>query len=610
MHKIYFLFLLFTAFCLADSIRLADGGRTDYMICVKGGSGVDKIAAEELSHYLKSISGAEFRIAEDAEGKRIVIGDGEFGKGLKAPWWKISFDGDNVIIDGPGELGRWNAVHEFLRSLGVRWLNQHGLERVPKNAAINLDGGETIGSYPFAIRGSQTFYNKNFSKRDSDLFHARNGQNILLFGTEGIPNEVLEYQPSTHTFSCYIHPGTAFEGKFEKQWRYARQLPWIETKNYFELHPEWFPMNEKGERYTHGQLCFSNLELRKEMTKNAMEQLRREIERTGRDDGIVSMTMNDIVYEKFCNCPKCLELGGKYGVESSGAFYEYLVEFCKEVAAKYPKVRVKSFAYMSSLRPPQGLEMPSNLLVIFCPIYSSFIAPLTSEKEQKTLSYLEGWRKLGVDVWYWYYTLPYPDGKFLFQPPLCNVWRYSADFRKLAEVGIQGVYVEHDARARDRCGLFGLQSYLLLSLYRNPECDAWAVVKEYCDSVYGKASERFMDYMKDVEKGSREAAEAGIRSVLDTVRFPYINKDNMEKWQGMFDTMETMVDGAELFNVRLARLSVDATAITLEAEAGTDVSEKIERLRERIKLLVSQGYSFDMSRIDKWTAAIIPQKKD
>ena len=66
---------------------------------------------------------------------------------------------------------------------------------------------------------------------------------------------------------------------------------------------------------------------------------------------------------------------------------------------------------------------------------------------------------------------------------------------------------------------------------------------------------------------------------------------------------------AELFNVRLARLSVDATAITLEAEAGADVSEKVERLRERIKLLVSQGYTFDMARVDKWKADIIPQQQ-
>ena len=181
MRKIFILFLLLASFCLAEPIRLADGGRTEYMISIKGSSAVDRMAAEELSQYLKAVCGAEFRIAEDVSGKRIVIGDGDFGKGLKAPWWKFSFDGDNVIIDGSGELGRWNAVHEFLRSLGIRWLNQYGLETIPKNATIYLERVEKIGQYPFAIRGNQTFYNKNFSKRASDLFHARNAQNILLF---------------------------------------------------------------------------------------------------------------------------------------------------------------------------------------------------------------------------------------------------------------------------------------------------------------------------------------------------------------------------------------------------------------------------------------------
>ena len=71
-----------------------------------------------------------------------------------------------------------------------------------------------------------------------------------------------------------------------------------------------------------------------------------------------------------------------------------------------------------------------------------------------------------------------------------------------------------------------------------------------------------------------------------------------------------MLEGNELFNLRLARLSVDATAITLEADTGADVFEKVERLRERIKLLVSQGYVFDMARIDKWKAAIAATKND
>ena len=47
----------------------------------------------------------------------------------------------------------------------------------------------------------------------------------------------------------------------------------------------------------------------------------------------------------------------------------------------------------------------------------------------------------------------------------------------------------------------------------------------------------------------------------------------------------------------------------MSREKGSDVSEKVERLRERIKLLVSQGYTFDMARVDKWKAAIISQQQ-
>ena len=593
------LFFSVTITQAAEKIVLAKNGKTDYVIVSDSQTPTDKRGAEDLRSYLGKATKADFKISSIKGKKNIILSASPVKES-----YKISFKGNDIILQGNGVNGRAYAVYELLELLGFRWYSAYGDMYIPELDELTIETVPLSGTYAFEIRGSQTFYfNRIFMKayqESSMLYHFRNRQNILLTECSGIKNDVLEYSPSTHVLSRYIHPGTKYHHR-----RLNKQLDWIADKNYFDAHPEWFPMDKKGKRYPHGQLCFSNEQMKKELTKNALEQLKREIARTGRKDGIFSMSMNDIVYEKFCYCPDCEAASIKYKQRGSGAYYKFLFDFCRTVKQLYPDVKVSAFAYLSTLSAPEGLEIPDNLIVIFCPIYSSYIASLEKENNQNTLKTLKKWTDKKADLWYWYYTLPYSSGNYLTTPPMSNITRITEDFRLMKKMGIRGAYIEHDSRASDRTGFFELQSWLLLSLYRNPDENVDQLIKEYTDFYYGKAAPLFREYLNEVEKGCLSSASLKVRSVYNTMVYPYLTEDNLRRWQKMFDDMENLVkdDPKSLYHVKLARISVNATyiSITAKKENWNETEQRIDRLANDIQnLRKNYKYLFIMERITTW----------
>ena len=271
----------------------------------------------------------------------------------------------------------------------------------------------------------------------------------------------------------------------------------------------------------------------------------------------------------------------------------------------YPEVKISVFAYLSTLSMPEHLELPDNLIVIFCPIYSSYIASLEKENNQNTLKTLKKWTDKKADLWYWYYTLPYSSGNYLTTPPMSNITRITEDFRLMKKMGIRGAYIEHDSRASDRTGFFELQSWLLLRLYRNPDENVDQLIKEYTDFYYGKAAPLFREYLNEVEKGCLSSASLKVRSVYNTMAYPYLTEDNLRRWQKMFDDMEKLTkdDPKSLYHVKLARIAVDATyiSITAKKENWAETEQRIDRLENDIRnLRKNYKYLFIMERITTW----------
>lgn len=616
-NSMFLLFILILPFMLSGKdLLLAKNGKTDYKIILIGEkTQLNQFAVKELITFLNRSTGAFFRESATTGKKNIFVGmenTSEPDRPQNDSFVIETKDG-NLYLYGRGKYGTLYAVYEFLENiLGIRWFSAYGDIKIPKYQILKMKPVKLSGSYAFPVRGIQTFFYKD--KKNAGFYHFRNRQNILLPETGEIENFMPELQPKVHTLSAYLNPG--IRHKYEH--RMAKQLPWIENRNYFTTNPEYFPMNKEGKREPQGQLCFSNMELRHVLNKNITEQLKLELKRVKTTSGILTIDMNDIVYEKFCWCPECIDLEKKYH-SPAGAFFEYLSSFSRLTAKKYPGIKIRTLAYMTTIDPPEKLAFADNMIFIFAPIYSNMIVPLEHPGNKSTLNSLLHWKQKGGDIWYWHYPLTYLEtSKFLMVPPLANLNRMVCDIQTMKKLGINGTYFEHDSGGiEERTNFTELQSWLMLKLFQNPNADVSGLITEFTDFYYGKAAPLMRQYLYEVENENLKLAENNGSIRYNTVDFPYLTCKNLENWNNLFNQMEKLVQGQPQheFHVKLVRLGLDSTIISKNAELGNwkTADAKLIYFIQRLKeLKIKWNYSYDMNKVKRWTTELeklFPQKQ-
>ena len=256
-----FLFLSCAPLSAADGPVLARDGKSDYVIVVpENPSAVETTAAKELQSHLEQVTGAKLEIlAEDktpAEGKQILVGAckrlAQLVPDVKLD--KLGYDGiviktvgDNLVLAGHPKRGTLYAVYSFLEdTVGCRWwTSTEGF--VPKKPTLTIPKLDM--TYTPKIRIRETYYCDAFN----GVFAARSKCNG---NSPGVPDEFGGHE----RFAMFVH--TFF--------------PLLPPEQYFAKHPEWY--SEIGGKRTHegAQLCVTNEEARKELTRNALGVLRKD----------------------------------------------------------------------------------------------------------------------------------------------------------------------------------------------------------------------------------------------------------------------------------------------------------------------------------------------
>jgi len=105
-----------------------------------------------------------------------------------------------------------------------------------------------------------------------------------------------------------------------------------------------------------------------------------------------------------------------------------------------------------------------------------------------------------------------------------------------------------------------------------------------------------------------------MRAVFNTLEYPFLNEQNLRKWQSMFDEMAKLTadDAQALYHVKLSRLAVDATLITILASTqdAKMTNDAMEKLEEQIKELKDKyNYPFDLNHIANWKKVLLNTEK-
>ncbi|MEI6425184.1 MAG: DUF4838 domain-containing protein, partial [Lentisphaerota bacterium] len=337
------------------NLILASAGEANYKLVVaETSSQIDNFAATELLEFLNKITGVDFKSVKasspeaEKDAPRIflgwshvaaeILGDKNAFERLEDQECAVICKGTDIFLYGKGKYGNLYAVYEFLENqLGCRWYTAYGDIQIPKRPNLEIKPFNSIIKMGFPLRTLTLsfFYTK---KNDAALFFYRNRQNILLPEMPGVENDKCFFYPGCHTFASYIPS--------QKINNFNPPLEWLKDKNYFASNPDYFSMDESGKRIPNNQLCFANQELRKELTKNILEQLSREQLKNKRMEGVVTVDCNDIAYN-LCYCPECKKLQEQYK-SPGGPLFDYLIELCGLMKKEQPSVMVKTLAYQAT----------------------------------------------------------------------------------------------------------------------------------------------------------------------------------------------------------------------------------------------------------------------
>jgi hypothetical protein len=511
----------FTAGKREEHVLFADG-KTEYTIVVPDtAKDSEKWAAQELQRMLKEVSGAEFPIQNQADGKAIRIAPVVKEQMISGFVVSSDFAGDDsftyansgasIIVRGKGDRGAMYGVMSFLeRELGVRFYTPKVTvaPKKTKYSFVSLNHHEEPG-----VRVRNDFYYEAFDP----IWAAHNRVN----GTMG-----MREQP----------------GGLEGYWGVHTFFPLMPPEEFFATHPEYYSLIDGKRQYERAQLCLTNPDVLRIITERIAAKMR-ELP----DYLIYDVSQND--WANPCQCDNCQAIAKEQGSES-GVMIWFVNQVADAVKAEFPNKFIGTLAYQYTRKPPKDIKPRENVVVRLCSIECCFAHDFHSCPENKSfVEDTENWAKLAPHIYVWdyvvnfsHYVMPYPNFRVL-QPNI-------QFFRDHNAIGIM-----EQAAYQSRGGEFAeLRAYVIAKLLWNPEANVPEIVDDFMHGYYGRAGQFVKAYF-DLLHG-RITPDTHIGLGLSP-NDPLFSDDFIRDAKALFDQAEVVADSEEVRQrVEMARLPI------------------------------------------------------
>lgn len=549
------------------------GGKTDYTIVVGADASASETwAAQELGHWLKEISGADFPLVTceaptagraggpPPPGREILVGMSARARELLGASFTAPREDDEgftyenlgpaLMIRGGRQRGTMYGVMAFLeRELGVRWYTP----RVTVAPRRDTWGFESLRQTEQpGLRVRNDFYFEAFDP----LWAARNRVNGAMGWRE---------QP----------------GGLECYWGVHTFYPLLPPSEWFATHPEYYSLI--GGRRTHerAQLCLSNPDVLRLLTDRL-----RKVMRENPNYRIYDVSQND--WHGACQCEPCQAIARREGSEA-GPVIGFVNRVAEAIEAEFPDKLIGTLAYQYTRKPPATLRPRSNVVVRLCSIECCFAHPFTACPENESfVADMKGWAAVAPHIYIWdyvvnfsHYSMPYPNFRVL-QPNL-------AFFRDHHAIGVM-----EQAAYQCRGGEFAeLRAYLIARLLWNPECDVEAVVDDFLHGYYGRSGQHVRRYFDLLH--ARLTADThiglGLRPTDKVFADPFVRDAAAILDQaGVVADTDAIRQRVELARLPLLYLECKRTPV-MAREDGTYARLRAILEREGVTLLAEAGAS-------------------
>ena len=550
------MFLLCSLGCSANTgdILLSIKGKPCAAIVVSSDAiPAEKTAASELAKHFKLVTGADFPIVSSVkqarQGACIFIGQTKSVKEMMPcfDFSKLGRDGivirkvgNNLVLAGDRPRGTLYAIYTFLEdNVGCRWWAPDA-SYMPKKPTLSVRVKDVTYTPPFMCREA---FNKNVIGQNPEF-----AVKLKLNGHhQNIPPELGSHYAILgwcHTFSQLIPP-----------------------EKYFTDHPEWFS-EIKGKRMNgYLQLCLTNEEMRKELTKNALEWIKK-----NPDAGIISIAQNDA--GGACQCPKCRAIVEEEGAES-GPIIRFVNAVAEDIEKQYPDFLVETLAYQYTRKAPAKVKPRQNVVVRLCSIECDFSKPLTAPSNEAFYKDLQDWKAISPQLYVWDYTVNYMN----LLTPYPN-WRVLApNVRLFAKSNVIGLFEQGDGYNPD-ANFAPLRTWLLAHLMWNPKLDENKLMDQFLNGYYGAAGKYMREYIDLI---CDSAEKSGKPIPCFHTDFSFLTPEVLNKATAIFDAAEKAVQGDDelMRRVKLQRAAVYLAMVITPAGEDTLAPKGLEQVLDK-----------------------------
>jgi len=422
-----------------NGLVLSRDGKSDYVIVLpRQASAVEQTGGRELQEHLVQVTGATLPIVSadkaPSDRPRIILGDGHATRqllpGFDATELRpdaivIRTVGRDLILAGHVRRGTLYAVFTFLEdAVGVRWWTSNEVH-IPHRPTLFIPDLD-VQYAPKLIDRSTRYLQLSHgcflprdgisedARRRMGVFSARlrlNGHDHWAIpGEYGGPNTLLGW---VHTFYDIN--------------------PLLPPAEYFEQHPEWYGLINGKRTHERAQLCLTSDEMRIELTRNAIERLRRASNPT-----IISISQND--NQGNCQCEKCQAVEEKEG-SPAGLMIRFANRVAEDIEKEFPDVLAETLAYQYTRTPPRFARPRHKVIVRLCSIECDFARPLEhSPYNAGFREDLEEWSRITPQLYIWDYVANFPN--YLIPHPNFHV--LAPNLRYFVRHGAIGVFEQGD----------------------------------------------------------------------------------------------------------------------------------------------------------------------
>lgn len=553
-------FLLVCSTNIYSQINLVvNNGGTAYKIIVAANNIESFKAAKSLSTYINKMSGVNIPVSNDnaqPHQKEILIGNNSHIEALhlnidphqfKRGECIIRTFGNTILLTGKRDSDIANCVYYFMEKyLGCKAFSSDVII-VPKTRAIELASVNENYSPPFNYR--DLYYNDAY---DSDYTKLNR---IDHFDAGGQNRKWGEIWSSSF---MYVIP----------------------VNTYFKSHPEYFALNEKGERIP-DQLDLTNENLFNEYVKNFRELMKR-----FPNSKIWSVAANDAVQPNYCHCANCEAINKKEGTPMGT-----LLNFVNKIAAQFPDKIIATQAYRFYEEPPKTIRPVSNVLIVECgSIELNHATPYQTATDVATQTYrrrLQAWTSVTPNIRVWDYVTDFP----YLMCPFPNFQVLQKNLQYYANLGIKNIFMQGDI---NKGGEFAeLRAYVLAKLLWNPNINVNAAMNDFLNSYYGNAAPFMRRYINtttdallksNIPLTSQDHPHKHFKGFLSPERLVLYNK--------IFDNAESAVanNPEQLERVKVARLPL--------IYAMLEISKMVNIANKKQNVTASVGYTSSKNILD------------